>query len=385
MSQEHFTQIEDIAIVLQRASPHQLFLVADPNAYVQSGAEKRLAPFLAHHQTRCFSDFEANPKIRDVEKALELFADDREATVIAIGGGTAIDIAKLVCCFSAQDTELLKSQAWRLASDTSRMAGKPRPLIAIPTTAGTGSEATSFAVLYVNQTKHSVSHPSLLPNVVIADPTLTHSLPPNITASTGLDAVSQAIESMWSIRSTEDSIALADQALKLGLSHLETAVLAPTPTSRAAMMQAAHLAGRAINISRTTAPHAMSYCMTIRHQVPHGMAVAAWVAPFMRFNARLDFDNVADPRGVPHVRSVLGRIAQAFQVDPQDDQALPLVAQQWELLLQRIGCPMRLSQWGITDAADRRVIARSVNQQRLANNPRAVNSGDLLEMVEEIA
>ena len=190
---------------------------------------------------------------------------------------------------------------------------------------------------------------------------------------------------MWSVRSTEESIALAEQALRLGLSHLENAVLSPTLPDRTAMMEAAHLAGRAINISHTTAAHALSYSMTIRHQVPHGMAVAISIAPFMRFNAQVQPDSLADPRGMSHVRHVFDRIASAFHVNSDRPDTMHAVANRWEQLLQRIGCRRRLRDWQITDAAERVHIARSVNPQRLANNPRVVTDRDLTEILDQIA
>src|SRR5262249_51347864 len=136
------------------------------------------------------------------------------------------------------------------------------PLVAIPTTAGSGSEATPFAVLYVGHVKHSIAGPAMLPDVAIVDPSLTDSMSPALTAVTGMDAFSQAVESYWCIHSTERSKAYARRAIALVLEHLEVAVTAPREENRRAMSKAAHLAGRAIAITKTTGAHALSYPLT---------------------------------------------------------------------------------------------------------------------------
>jgi len=378
-----YSKLEQLGEAIGHTETHRLFLVTDPLAYEQSGAAERLQEQFTVCSVRQFSEFEPNPKIDAVLRGVAHLGNDADSAVVAIGGGTAIDMAKLICLFAAQP-EAVATDPLGMLKEAADANPRRNPLIAVPTTSGTGSEATHFAVVYVDDVKHSVSHASLLPNAVILDPTLTHSMPPHVTAATGLDALSQAVESMWSVRSTNASIDLAAQALRLGLAHLENAVRHPTPQDRAAMMQAAHLAGNAINITRTTAPHALSYTMTMRHGIAHGMAVAISVAAFLRFNSRVDDESVIDRRGVPHVRRVLARTATAFGVDPAQPDAMDTVADRWQKLLKRVGCATRLSEWNITSANDLQRIADSVNQQRLANNPRRVSHDDLLNILAEL-
>ena len=376
--------LEELDDVLNQFCREKIFLVVDKQAYQQSGAAERLQSIFDRYQVRTFSDFEPNPKLHDVIQGAQQLGPDSQDIVVAIGGGTAIDVAKLICCACSRDRTQNAEQLKEHFADSSNLVPRCHPFVAIPTTAGTGSEATHFAVVYIENVKHSVAHASLLPDAVILDPSLTHSLPKGITAASGLDAVTQAIESMWSIRSTNKSIELADRALQLSLGNLESAVLAPTPSSRAAMLEAAHLAGQAINISRTTAPHALSYTMTIRHQIPHGMAVALSIGPFLRFNAQFDSDKLNDPRGPEHLSMIFERIASSFGVAIDQDNPMQHVAHRWEQLLRRLGCGTRLSDWGITDAKDREIIATSVNQQRLSNNPRLVTESDLIQLVESM-
>src|SRR5207248_4789041 len=122
--------------------------------------------------------------------------------------------------------------------------------------------------------KYSVCHEFLLPDIAIVDPILTHKMSPRLTAITGMDALSQAIESYWSIHSTEESKGYAREAIRIIVDQLPKAVNEPTNDSRLAMARASHLAGKAINVTRTTAPHALSYALTSRFGVPHGQAVS---------------------------------------------------------------------------------------------------------------
>lgn len=384
MTQQIFESLEDLARLIEENRWQRLVLIADEAAFEQSGARARLESILSSLPTRYFTQFECNPKIAHVAEGAKLLCEEPDAAVVAIGGGSAIDTAKLACLLAAQHQPILQGGESAIETLRSPTCGRRNSLVAIPTTAGTGSEATEFAVVYSGETKHSVLHSSLLPSAVILDPTLTYSLPSRITAASGLDALSQAIESMWSVKSTDQSIDVAEQALRLGLANIEGAVLTPDPTNRAAMMRAAHLAGCAINTSHTTAPHALSYAMSIRHGVPHGMAVAISIGQFMRYNCHATQSTLVDPRGIEHHRHVMRRIAAAFGVVLESPSLIDEVTARWQCLLKAIGCPTRLAEWNVLSAAERRHLANAVNRERLANNPRSINPNDLQQIISEI-
>ena len=149
----------------------------------------------------------------------------------------------------------------------------PPPVFAFPTTAGSGAEATHFAVAYKDRVKKSIGHLRVRPARVALVPEFTYSLSPYQTACTGFDAVSQAIESLWAKGATDESRAFARRAIEC-LGRLDKAVADPDPATREAMQLGAYWSGRAIDISKTTAAHALSYLLTARHGVPHGHAVA---------------------------------------------------------------------------------------------------------------
>lgn len=361
--------IREVDAILSSRNSVRPFVVLDQTAFVTSGAQDALQSTFDERETVWFGDFELNPKLPDVERGVELFRQSRSDAIIAIGGGTAIDIAKLIAALSPQTAPLAE-----IIRGVASLADFQIPLIAIPTTAGTGSEATHFAVVYVDGEKFSLAHPHLLPSHVIVDSELTRSLPRSITAATGLDAFCQAIESLWAVASDDESIDYASEALPLILEHLPTAVLAPTDEARRAMSRASHLAGKAINISRTTASHAISYAITSRHGFPHGIAVAMTLSRMLAYNAAVADDDCADPRGVEFVQSQIERI-----VDLLDCRTVEEATRKIDNFIARLGCPASLQAAGISSRDEIEAIVREVNAERMSNNPRSSTAVILLD------
>jgi alcohol dehydrogenase class IV len=202
----------------------------------------------------------------EVSNAVKEFAKNPSQAVLAIGGGSVLDIAKAVIHHCIET--LL-----------------PVPFFAAaPTTAGSGSEATHFAVVYKQGKKISLVHPDLMPKVVFLDPLLTYSLPAYQTAVSGIDVFAQAVESYWNKNVSEESKQFAVDSISTWKECFVKAVTGPDPVAREKMLLAAYLAGKAINITRTTGPHALSYYLTVNHGVPHGQAVALFLPVFFFYN-----------------------------------------------------------------------------------------------------
>lgn len=360
--------------VLATLGCRSLFLVADPVAYVASGAAGRLTPVFTGHRVTLFQDFDPNPKLEHLAEGLQRFRAQPGDVVLAIGGGTAIDLAKLIA-WAAPRNEPLRD----LVRGSGLAAQSALPLIAVPTTAGTGSEATQFAVLYVDGQKQSIDAPELMPKFCVLDARLTATLPAPITAHTGLDALCQGIESLWSVHATERSIGYAADAISLAWHSLADAVQRPTESTRAAMLRASHLAGRAINLTRTTASHAISYALTSDYGIPHGHAVALTIGPMLVHNAGVTPADNQDPRGVERVR---GRITQILQLLGCEDAftARARIAD----LLDAIGCERHPSRLGVVGREAIETIAGKVNVQRLGNNPRRLTHEQLVTMLESL-
>lgn len=210
-----------------------------------------------------FSGYHANPDLADAAAGAVLYRESGCDGLISVGGGSAMDTAKAVkALLLAEDMEAVRM---------SRLPEGKLPHIAVPTTAGTGSEATAIAVVYVNDEKLSLDHPALLPEAIMLDSTLLDSLPLYHKKACALDALCQGIESFWAAKATAESRVHAEKAIRGVLKNMD-AYLAGDAAAADAMLEAAYESGRAISISRTTAAHAMSYQITKRIGYAHGHA-----------------------------------------------------------------------------------------------------------------
>jgi len=365
-----------LAEVLAKRQVRRVFLVSGKNAYTACGAAAIVELILAPYEVVRFNGVVPNPTIEAIQASVDLFRTQPADIVVAIGGGSAIDIAKLTALFSP-----LSGSIEPFITGQQPLPYSSIPLVAIPTTAGSGSEATHFAVAYVGAIKYSVAAPCLRPAVAIIDSNLTASLPPAVTAAAGIDALSQAVESYWSVKATPESQADAAAAIPLIFKHLPAAVNNPMPVDREAMGRAAYLAGKAINVSFTTACHAVAYPMTAHFGVAHGQAVSITLGSFLIFNSQVIEADVNDARGVSYVRRTLTDIVNICGADSP-----VAAAQKITELLRQIGLAAKLSELGITTPEQRElIIAEGFTPSRMGNNPRRVNTEQLRQLLSEIA
>jgi alcohol dehydrogenase class IV len=174
--------LEQLSAALKKKLPRNIFLVSDKDAYEKSGAKELLENLFnsLNISVTAFFDFSVNPKIEDVERGLLSLPKDVDL-IIAIGGGSVIDTAKLIRFFNAYSGNFMGVQF--------KKEKELIPFFALPTTAGTGSEATHFAVVYSGKTKYSVAHKDILPDAAFVYPPFTYSASPYLTATTGFDFV----------------------------------------------------------------------------------------------------------------------------------------------------------------------------------------------------
>ncbi|OFY38942.1 MAG: hypothetical protein A2X18_05500 [Bacteroidetes bacterium GWF2_40_14] len=363
--------ISFLEMLLKRDNPKKIFLVTGKLSYKNSGAESCLSEILHDIAFVRFSDFEENPKIEHVEKGIELFLNSECDYMIAVGGGSVIDMAKLINIGQAQ-----KSTFYDLVYNPSNIIQSGKKLIAIPTTSGTGSEATHFAVIYVDGKKYSMAHLDyILPDVAIIIPSFTYSLSPIQTAISGLDAFSQAIEGYWSINSTTEAKRYAAQSIKLILQALPIVVKNSEEKAREEMSLAAFLAGKAINISKTTGPHAMSYALTSIFGIPHGHAVALSLGEWYEFNSNVTIDDCMDPRGVDYVQKTFLKLNNLLGSKTSYDSKVKI-----KRLVKMLGLETKLSRLNISKK-DLELINVNINIERLNNNPRNINNEELREII----
>lgn len=299
-----------------------------------------------------FSEFSPNPLYESVVDAVALLRQEECDSIIAVGGGSAMDVAKCVKLFSGlpgdgKDGSFLKAKVF----DTGI------PFLAIPTTAGTGSEATRYAVLYYQGEKQSIADDSLIPETVLMDPGVLESLPAYQKKATMLDALCHAIEAFWSINSTEKSRGYSRQAIEMIMRHSRE-YLSNVQESNREMLLAAHIAGKAINITQTTAGHAMCYKITSLFNCAHGHAAALCdriLFPWMIQNT----GRCIDRRGETYLRKVLDEIGEALGGRNAEEGA-----QIFNEFFDSLELPIPLSSEAQFD-----VLKNSVNPTRLKNHP----------------
>ncbi|MBS3127842.1 phosphonoacetaldehyde reductase [Candidatus Woesearchaeota archaeon] len=368
---------------MSRHKPKKIFLVSGKGSYIKSGAQAILGDILSRYDVFHFNDFGINPKAEEIVKGIKELDKSRCELIIAVGGGSVIDTAKSINILAANKeshTGNLAEDILGYISGKKKITSKGKLLIAIPTTSGSGSEATKFAVIYIEKTKYSLEHEFMLPDHAIVDPQFTMSLPKAITASTGMDALCQAIESYWSVSSTDESRRYAKKAIKIALKNLEKAVNHPSEGSRDAMSKAAHLAGKAINISKTTACHAISYPITSYFNVPHGHAVALTLASMLIYNSQVAEDDLSDNRGVAYVRKVIDELAELIGTKNVEDAAKRMTE-----LMEKIGLKTRLGELGIRNEDNIDIIIKNgFNPSRVKNNPRILTEESLRGILESL-
>lgn len=370
MVKEYFgiNSLQNIAEILEQEDPSSILLVHGKNSYQHSGAVAVLTRMLRPYTVTEFTGFSSNPQWEEVIRGIELWKSTRPELVIAIGGGSSIDVAKAMTILAQQSGDPLDYLEKRRQFQPNAM-----PLIAIPTTSGTGSEATHFATIYKDREKYSIAHASLLPDYVIIDPVLTLSLPAYNTACTGMDALTQAIESYWSTKSTKESKQYAAEAITLAVQYLHTAVREPDNIeSRTSMARASNLAGKAINISKTTACHAISYPMTSYFNVPHGHAVALTLGEMIIFNDQITERDCNDCRGVDYVRTTMQELYHLLGVKIAKE-----AKEKVNELMDNIGLQRKLKNFGITTEDDiTTIMDHGFHPERVGNNPRMLTTED---------
>jgi alcohol dehydrogenase class IV len=367
--------VSEVTNLLELHEARSILVVRGNTSYRTSGAEAALREAFAPRRATHFTGFGPSFELSEVERGLNATAGVSPDLVVAVGGGSVIDMGKLLAILSVQAGDVAALVEGSVPLEPSGI-----PVIAVPTTAGTGSEATHFATVFIGGRKLSVAHPSMLPTHAVIDPELTTSMPSKLTAITGMDALCQGVESLWSVGGTDESRAFARPAIAMVVDNIEIAVNRPRAEARSVMAEAAHLSGQAINISKTTACHALSYAMTSRFGVPHGLAVALTMPAILVHNAGVTAADVQDPRGVDHVRSIVYEVIRHLGC-ADADQAARRVA----TLLAEIGLATRLREVGIRTVDDRKWLAGTVNQERMSNNPRRVSQNDLLRILDHIA
>ena len=373
MSQREFSglgSISNLTKLLEENNSKNILLVSGKRSFFLSGAEKAIQPIINKYNVVTFQDFAVNPKFEDALKGTLIARENNIDTVISIGGGSVIDMAKLVIAFYAPNQNL-----------NAILNGKDKPIdpkilhFSIPTTAGTGSESTHFAVVYLKKNKYSVAAPFLLPDLTILDGELVISNSSFQRANNGLDALAQAIESHWAIGSTEESKSYSRQAIPILFKNLPTIVNGKAnKRDFQDFIFASNLAGKAINISKTTSPHAFSYAFTSKYGIPHGQAIWLTLPKIfeIHFNA-VKKDNLK-VKNYDQFHYLMNEIIDLLGISKNN-----LVNNLNKFVLD-LGVESSMEKLGAKMQIDRYEIAKKVNLERLKNNPVSLSKQNIDEI-----
>lgn len=303
-----------------------------------------------------FRDLQPNPLYENVQAGVKLFREEMCDSIIAVGGGSAMDVAKCIKLYGNLPGEGVNG-SW-LNSD---YVENNIPFLAMPTTAGTGSEATRYAVIYYEGKKQSVTSESFIPDTVLMDPDTLITLPLYQKKATMCDALCHAIESFWSVNSTDESKKYSRRAIGLVNENMD-AYLANTEEGRKNMLLAANMAGKAINITQTTAGHAMCYKVTSLFGSAHGHA--AVLCDRVLFSWMLDnTDKCIDPRGEQYLKHTMDEIGHAMGCEDGRAGAAKLIE-----IFDKLSLEVP-----ITTEAQFQELKTSVNPVRLKNHPIELN------------
>jgi alcohol dehydrogenase class IV len=292
-----------------------------------------------------------NLEIKSINNITKLFNKKNYDLIICVGGGSVIDTGKLINIFSCNNP--FKS-----------IKRKKCKILAIPTTTGTGSECTKFAVLYQSKYKYSIEHPIIKPDFTILDPSLSLNLPQYIKAFTGMDALCQAIESYWSNNATIKSKIYSEIAITLILDSLIKSIKNPTIDSTFNMLLSANFAGKAINITKTSLPHAISYPLTLHYNIPHGHAVSLSLIKILLYNSKST--NL-------FVKQNINKLCPLFNCKNIEE-----VKNKIDNIIKEIGL-----QTYFPEINYKFIAKETMKYDRAKNNPRQINEKELIRILED--
>jgi alcohol dehydrogenase class IV len=359
----------EIGEVVRRKLGNRVLFVTDPGLRQLGLCEPALASLAAAGiAVTLYDSVEADPSLATVQAAVDVAKAAGVSGVIGFGGGSSLDVAKVVAllCGSGEDID----GAWGVGN-----AKGPRlPLVLVPTTAGTGSEVTSVSIITVGgDEKRGVSSPIILPDIAILDPDLTLGLPAHITAATGIDAMVHAIEAYASKSANNNPLSrmLARQALQLLGANIENAVFdGKDREARGAMLLGSMLAGQAFANSPVAAVHALAYPIGGSFHIPHGLSNALVLPHVLRFNA-------------PDAAGIYAEIAADAFPDLASEQSsqgrCAAFIERLASLSEKLGLQPRLRDVGIGEEHLAGMARDAMKQTRLlVNNPRDVSEADAL-------
>lgn len=359
---EHcLTELRDISDKLGK----KVLLIKWSAQALENEAGKELTESLKNCEVVELVFEKSNPDILDLFKLYQEIKDKEVDFIIAIGGGSVLDIAKSLAAIldkEYSDVGVLRKVI------IAKATGKPAcPWIGIPTTAGTGSEVTCWATIWDSEreSKLSLEEKENYAYAAFVEPEFTMSVPMKLVVSSALDAVAHATESYWAKAHNMISSNYALKAIQLIMDNLEAVINMPSKENYTALAEASMMAGRAFSNTKTTACHSISYPLTLRYGIPHGVAVSMLLPSLLRINEK----ELEDKEALLH----------AYRADSLEEAGNKI-----KMLLEKAGIPNRLSAWSVKREEVPQIASNCFTKGRMENNPVDLQVEDVVTILEQL-
>ena len=359
--------IEDIKKFINDKSFKKIFILCGKKSFVTSGAEKIFKKVIINKEIEIFYKNSELPILEELVEIINKIKNFKPDLILAIGGGSVIDYAKIANVVDVRpDLEDL------IVDYSFPFKKKYTKLSIIPTTAGSGAEVTSNAVIYVNGIKYSFESELLIPDNYFLIPEFLISAPSKIKASAGFDAIAQALESLVSKKSNDQSVEYALKSLRISINSYIPFLDNSNLKNATEMSIAANLAGKAISISKTTAPHATSYPFSSLFNISHGHAVGLFFEKFFAFN----YKNLNKSETPFDLKSRFDLIFNLFEVSNINEFNSKISTIKKHAKLED-----NLSKLNINIHQSSEKIIQGINLLRLGNNPVKIHSNDIYNII----
>jgi len=361
----------DVAIEVENLKCKKAFIVTDRDLAKNTDIPERIKKALGHLSVGIFSDVEADSGIHIVNQGAKIGKELGADCIVSVGGGSAIDTAKGIAILLKEGGKLQDYAGFQILK-------RPQtPHIVIPTTAGTGSEVTYITVIKDHEARRKLLFGDyhILPNVAILDPKMTEGLPPVLTAATGMDAMSHAIEALHSLQKEPIADGMAFHAIKLINEFLPRAVKdGKDMTARGQMLIAANMAGSAFSNAQVGIVHALAHTVGAKFNVHHGLANSILLPPCIKYNADESGDVYLN------VLSALGEDAKVIS----PNEAGYVLADKIADFTKGLGLPQKLREVGVPEEGLKECSEIALSDAAIVYNPRFVSdSAEVLHLFEQ--
>lgn len=373
--------LEELVPQVEKFNPKRILVITDPMLEKLGLTARATEPLREKGwEVEVSTDVEPEPPLALGERLVKFTREGNFDLVVGFGGGSALDLAKLAAVLAKNEGDVAD---YLNLTATRSITEKGLPKILIPTTAGTGSEVTNISVLSLDSSKDVIAHEALIADVAIVDPALTVTVPPRVTAATGVDALTHAIEAYVSVNASPTSDALALHAIRLMSRSIRTAVHdGENKKARTAMSHGSYIAGLAFFNAGVAGVHALAYPLGGQFHIPHGESNAVLLPYVMNYIRKSSEKRMRD------IFEALGGNAALMS----DEEASYACVDELVRLVKDVGIPHTLQEFDIPESAiesltqdgvkQKRILARSplpLHEEDIRNVYRAAYSGKLTE------